>query len=84
MADVGSGTNWLVSPTAEVEGMWKKVQIQEKKSAVSACDRSIAESRQKIADIESGVIVGLEARKKMLLMEIRKLETEKIVDAETQ
>jgi hypothetical protein len=84
MADIGSGANWLVSPTAEVEQMWKKVQIQEKKSAVSACDRSIAESRQKIADIENGIIVGLEARKKMLQMEIRKLESDKIVNAETQ
>ena len=80
MADIGSGTNWLVSPTKEVEDMWKKVQIQEKRSAVAAAERSISEAKQKISDIENGVIVGLEARKKMLKMEITKLETDGIVD----
>jgi hypothetical protein len=84
MADIGVNQNWLVSPTAEVEEMWKNVQIQEKKSAVAACRRNIMELEQKIEDIQKGAILGLKAREKMLTMEIQKLESNGIVDAETQ
>jgi hypothetical protein len=36
MADIGTGQHWLVSPDAEVEKQWIKVQINERKSRIQA------------------------------------------------
>lgn len=77
MADIGSGSNWLVSPTAEVEDMWKQKQIQEKRSAVAAANRALAECQQKIQDLEKGVMVDIKAKVIMLNKEIGFLELER-------
>ena len=77
MADVGSGSNWLVSPTHEVEDMWKQQQIQEKRSAIAATNRALLECQQKIEDLEKGVMVNLKARLIMLKQEVGYLELER-------
>lgn len=76
MADIGVSKNWLASPTKEVEGMWRQVQIQERRSAIAAAKRSLDEQWQKIEDIKKGHIIGLNARIKMLELEIKRLEAE--------
>lgn len=76
MADLNS-RNWLVSPNKDVEDMWRDVQIQEKRSAVAAAKRSLDEYRQKIEDIEKGMMVDLNARIIMLNREIQMLEAAK-------
>ena len=70
MADIGSGQNWLVSPTQEIELKWIDVQIQERKSRV-------VRHRQDIEDLVKGQIVGLEAKIMMLDREIQELEIKK-------
>lgn len=77
MADIGSGANWLVSPTAEVEDMWKRKQIQEKKSQVAAALRALSECKQKIEDLQNGVMLDINARIIMLKKEIGFLELER-------
>ena len=77
MADIGSGSNWLVSPTAEVEDMWKQRQIQEKRSAVAAANRTLSECQQKIEDLQKGVMVDIQAKIIMLNKEIGFLELER-------
>lgn len=74
MADIGSGSNWLVSPNREVEDMWMQKQIQEKKSQIAATKRSLDEKRQMIEDIEKGLMVDLQARIIMLEKELGFLE----------
>ena len=77
MADIGTGSNWLVSPTHEVEDMWKQQQIQEKKSAIAATNRAVLECQQKIEDLEKGVMLTLKARLIMLQKEVGFLELER-------
>lgn len=55
MADLRVQTNFLVSPTAEIEEMWVNVKIQEKKS-------TIAGIKQLIEDLKKGKIIDLEAK----------------------
>ena len=70
MADLGRGTNWLVSPNIDVELKWAEVAIQEKKSR-------IIRHRQNIEDLKKGTIVDLEAKIMMLEREVIKLEEQK-------
>jgi len=70
MADLGRGTNWLVSPNIDVELKWAEVAIQEKKSR-------IIRHRQDIEDLKKGTIVDLEAKIMMLEREVIKLEEQK-------
>ena len=72
MADLGRGSNWLVSPNIEVELKWAEVAIQEKKSR-------IIRHRQDIEDLQKGAIVDLEAKIMMLEKEVIKLEEQKAV-----
>lgn len=69
MADIGISKNWIVSPTKEIDEMWVKVQIQEKVSMINRY-------RQDIEDLTKGRILDLQARVKMLELEIGKLESE--------
>lgn len=70
MADVGGGTNWLVSPTREIEDKWIEVQIQERKSR-------IIRYKQDIDDLRKGRIIELEAKIMMLELELLEIETRK-------
>ena len=70
MADLGRGTNWLVSPNIDIELKWAEVAIQEKKSR-------IIRHRQDIEDLKKGTIVDLEAKIMMLEREVIKLEEQK-------
>lgn len=73
MADIGIPKNWLVSPTKEIDEMWIKVQIQEKKS-------QMARYKQDIEDLQKGRILDLQARIKMCELECAKLENSLAVD----
>lgn len=73
MADIGIPKNWLVSPTKEIDEMWVKVQIQEKKSQISRY-------KQDIEDLTRGRILDLQARIKMCELECAKLENSLAVD----
>lgn len=73
MADIGIPKNWLVSPTKEIEEMWVKVRIQEKKSL-------IARYRQDLDDLQNGRMLELQANIKMCELEIRNLENKLIID----
>ena len=77
MADIGIPRNWLVSPTKEIDDMWIRVQIQEKRS-------QIVRFTQDIVDLQKGRILDLQARIKMCELEIRNLESKLIIDAETR
>lgn len=68
MADIAIPKNWLVSPTKEIDEMWIKVQIQEKKS-------QIARYTQDIEDLTKGRILDLQARIKMCELEVSKLQS---------
>ena len=68
MADLEVPKNWLVSPTKEIDEMWIKVQIQQKKSAINRF-------LQDIEDLQKGRILDLTARIKMLELEIKTLES---------
>jgi hypothetical protein len=70
MADIGTPTNWLVSPDAEIEKKWVEVQIQERRSR-------IVRYRQDIEDLQKGKMLDLEARIMMLEREIENLEQKK-------
>jgi hypothetical protein len=78
MADIGQQQNWLVSPNKEVEDMWMKVRIQEKKSQLAGYRRSIKECEQKIEDLKEGVMVDLTAKAIMIEKEISFLELKSI------
>lgn len=67
MADVGMQRQWLVSPTKEIDEMWIAVQIQEKRSQINRY-------KQDIEDLVKGRMLDLQARIKMLELEITKLE----------
>lgn len=67
MADIGMQRQWLVSPTAEIEQMWKHVQIQEKRSTINRY-------RQDIEDLTKGRMLDLQAKILMLELEIRTIE----------
>ncbi len=69
MADIGISKQWLVSPTKEIDEMWVKVQIQEKVSMINRY-------KQDIEDLAKGRMLDLQARVKMLELEILKLENE--------
>jgi hypothetical protein len=58
MGDLRVQTNFLVSPTPEIEQMWIDVRIQEKKS-------TIAGIKQLIEDLKKGKILDLEAKTMM-------------------
>ena len=73
MADIGIQRNWLVSPTKEIDEMWIKVQIQEKKS-------QIVRYKQDIEDPQKGRILDLQARIKMCELEVAKLESSLAID----
>ena len=68
MADLGIQKNYLVSPTKEIDEMWIKVEIQQKKSMINR-------KRQDIEDLEKGRILDLKAQIKLHELEITKLET---------
>lgn len=68
MGDIGIAKNWLVSPTKEIDEMWIKVAIQEKKSM-------IARYKQDIEDLMHGRVTDLQAKIKMNELEMRELET---------
>lgn len=73
MADIGIPKNYLVSPTKEIDDMWVKVQIQEKRS-------QIVRWSQDIEDLQKGRILDLQARIKMAELEIQKLEGSLAID----
>jgi hypothetical protein len=64
MADLRVQTNYLVSPTAEIEQMWIDVKIQEKKS-------TIAGVKQLMEDLEKGKMLELRAK---IMMHEKELE----------
>ena len=68
MADLGIQKNYLVSPTKEIDEMWIKVEIQQKKSM-------IMRKTQDIEDLEKGRILDLQAQIKLHELEIQTLET---------
>ena len=67
MGDIGIPKNYLVSPTKDIDEMWIKVAIQEKKSM-------IARKTQDIEDLKKGRILDLEAQIKLHELEVKKLE----------
>ena len=69
MADIGISKNWLVSPTKEIDEMWAKVQIQEKVSMINRY-------KQDIEDLAKGRMIDLQAKIKMLELEIIRLESD--------
>lgn len=73
MADLGvpRQEQWLVDPTQEIKDLWKQAKIQEFRSRISR-------HKQDIEDLEKGRIMDLQARIKMLELELRSLETETI------
>jgi hypothetical protein len=73
MADIGIAKNWLVSPTKEIDDMWVKVQIQEKRS-------QIVRYTQDIEDLQKGRILDLQAKIKMCELEILKLENKLAIE----
>ena len=70
MADLGTGTRYLVEANRDVKSKWLDVQIQEKKS-------QIVRIKQDIEDLVKGRIIQLEAALLMLDREILKLESDK-------
>lgn len=76
MADVGVNKQWLVSPTQEIEDMWVKVSIQEKKSR-------IVKHRQDLEDLMQGEVVRIQALIKMLELEQKELESKLVVDVKS-
>ena len=75
MADVGVNKQWLVSPTQEIEDMWVKVAIQEKKSR-------IVKHKQDLEDLMQGEVVKIQALIKMLELEQKELESKLVVDVQ--
>ena len=76
MADIGTPQRqWLVSPTAEVEELWRQAKMQEIRSR-------IARHKQDIEDLERGRILDLRAKIKMLELELKKLDTDAPPEAE--
>ena len=73
MADIGVNKQWLVSPTAEIEDMWVKVAIQEKKSR-------IVKHKQDLEDLMKGEVLKIEALIKMLELEQKELESKLVTD----
>ena len=76
MADVGVNKQWLVSPTQEIEDMWVKVAIQEKKSR-------IVKHKQDLEDLMQGEVVKIQALIKMLELEQKELESKLVVTVES-
>jgi len=72
MADKNS-SNWLVSPSDEVEEKWKAVAIQEKVSRIAAC-------KQAIEDLQKGKIVELEAQILMFQRELEHLKSKTTIN----
>ena len=81
MADL-TNQNWLVSPNKEVEEMWLRVRIQEKKSQLAGYLRNIKECEQKIEDLQNGVMVDLKAKSIMIEKEIEFLQSKTITNIE--
>ena len=77
MADVGVNKQWLVSPTAEIEDMWVKVAIQEKRSR-------IVKHKQDLEDLLQGEVLKLQALIKMLELEKKELESKLVVDVKPE
>jgi len=75
MADIGITKDYLVKKTSEVENMWMKVRIQEKRSQLAGFQRMIKECEQKIEDLREGVIVDYTAKAIMAEKEIAFMET---------
>jgi hypothetical protein len=77
MADMKVQTNYLVTPSKDIEMMWIDVKIQEKKS-------TIAGLKQLIEDFEKGKIIDLKARimmhEKELEMLIQSKKNEEVID----
>lgn len=73
MSDLPIPQNWLVSPDAEIEEKWRKIQIQERKSR-------IVRHQQDIEDLINGKIKELEIKITMLEKEIEHLETKQPID----
>ena len=70
MADLGVTKDYLVERTKEVNDMWLKVRIQEKKSLLAGYQRHIKECEQKIEDLREGMIVDFKAKAIMAEKEI--------------
>jgi len=75
MADLPTPQNWLVSPDAEVDEKWRRIQIQERKSRISR-------HKQDIEDLLEGRIKELEIKITMLQKEIEYLEEKQPVDVQ--
>jgi len=75
MADIGQTKDYLVERTKEVENMWMKVRIQEKKSQLAGYLRHITECEQKIEDLKEGMIVDFQAKAIMAEKEIAFMES---------
>lgn len=77
MSDIGQKTNWLVSPTKEIEEKWIEVQIQERISRINRY-------RQDIEDYKKGRILELEAKIMMLELELKEIEQRRTSDARSE
>ena len=77
MSDLGTRTNWLVSPTKEIEEKWIEVQVQERISRINRY-------RQDIEDYKKGRILELEAKIMMLELELKEIEARRNSDARSE
>jgi hypothetical protein len=83
MADIGTGQHWLVTPNAEVEKQWLRVQINERISRIRGTESAID-------DLEKIQKERLKGNLMMLQIELKKLQEElstldgKVVDAEVK
>lgn len=73
MSDLTQKTNWLVSPTKEIEDKWIEVQIQERISRINRY-------KQDIEDFKKGRILELEAKILMLELELKEIESRRKAD----
>ena len=76
MADLPS-RDWLVPADNDVKLMWHDKAMQEKRSAIAAGKRTLDEFKQKIEDIEKGMILDVQARIIMLERELVELEKQR-------
>ena len=81
MADLGTGSHWLVSPDAEAEKQWIKIAINERVSRIKATELMLE-------DLQNIQAEKLKHSLMRLRMDLQSLENErdgvngKVVDAE--
>ena len=83
MADLQTGTHWLVSPDNEVEKQWLKVQINERMSRIKGTQLAIEDLEKVQAERLKGNLMMIDRELTELRKKLEQLDG-KVVDAEVK